>query len=48
MLALVPRPAMPEVRAAIAGAFLRHWWPAPEFIETAPAGGARRVDLGAP
>jgi galactokinase len=48
VLALVPRPAMPEVRAAIAAAFLRHWWPAPEFIETAPAGGARRVDLKAP
>jgi galactokinase len=46
VLSLVPLDAMPAVRAAIADAFLRRWWPPPEFIETVPSGGASRVDTG--
>jgi galactokinase len=44
VLALVPADAGPAVRAAIADAFVRHSWAAPEFIETTPSGGARRTD----
>ena len=43
-LALVPTHAGPAVRAAIADAFARHSWAAPEFIETVPSGGASRAD----
>jgi galactokinase len=45
VLALVPADAIPAVRAAIADAFGRHWWPPPEFIETIPSGGASRADI---
>jgi galactokinase len=44
VLALVPTDAGPAVRTAIADAFVRHSWAAPEFIETIPSGGARRAD----
>jgi galactokinase len=44
VLALVPADAGPAVRAAIADAFERHSWAAPEFIETVPSAGARRAD----
>ena len=44
VLALVPADAGPAVRAAIADAFARHSWAAPEFIATTPSGGARRAD----
>jgi galactokinase len=44
VLALVPADAMPAVRSAIAGAFARRSWAAPEFIETVPSGGASRAD----
>ena len=44
VLALVPADAGPAVRAAIADAFARHSWAAPEFIQTVPSGGASRVD----
>jgi galactokinase len=44
VLALVPAAAGPAVRAAIAGAFARHSWAAPEFIEAVPSGGATRTD----
>jgi galactokinase len=44
VLALVPTDAMPAVRTAIADAFARHSWAAPEFIQTVPSGGASRVD----
>jgi galactokinase len=43
VLALVPTDAGPAVRAAIAGAFGRHSWTAPEFLETVPSGGACRT-----
>jgi galactokinase len=44
VLALVPADAIPAVRAAIADAFGRHRWAAPEFIQTVPSGGASRAD----
>jgi galactokinase len=44
VLALVPAEAGPAVRDAIADAFMRHWWAAPEFIEAVPSCGASRVD----
>ena len=44
VLALVPVDAVPAVRAAIADAFRRRWWTAPEFLETVPSDGARRAD----
>jgi galactokinase len=44
VLALVPAEAGPAVRDAIADAFMRHWWAAPEFIEAVPSSGAGRVD----
>ena len=44
VLALVPTDAGPAVRAAVADAFARRSWAAPEFIETIPSGGARRTD----
>jgi galactokinase len=44
VLALVPADAGPAVGAAIADAFARHGWAAPEFIETAPSSGASRAD----
>ena len=44
VLALVPADAGTEVRAAVADAFARHAWAAPEFIETIPSGGAARAD----
>ena len=40
VLALVPADAGRAVRAAIADAFARRSWAAPEFIETVPSGGA--------
>jgi galactokinase len=40
VLALVPTNAGPAVRAAIADAFARHSWAAPEFIDAVPSGGA--------
>jgi galactokinase len=40
VLALVPADAGPAVRTAIADAFARHSWAAPEFIETIPSAGA--------
>jgi galactokinase len=40
VLALVPADARHAVRAAIADAFARHSWAAPEFIDTVPSGGA--------
>jgi galactokinase len=43
VLALVPTDAGPAVRAAIADAFVRHSWAAPEFIEAVPSGGAIRM-----
>jgi galactokinase len=46
VLALVPSGAATQVRAAIADAFARHSWAAPEFIETLPSGGASRADTG--
>ena len=45
VLALVPTDAGPAVRTAIAGAFARNSWAAPEFIETLPSGGASRTDI---
>jgi galactokinase len=44
VLALVPTDAGPAVRAAIADAFLQHWWAPPEFIDAVPSGGAGRAD----
>jgi galactokinase len=46
VLALVPVDVGPAVRAAIADAFARLSWAAPEFIETIPSGGAARADGG--
>jgi galactokinase len=40
VLALVSTKAGPAVRAAIADAFARHSWAAPEFIDAVPSGGA--------
>jgi len=40
VLALVPAEAGPAVRAAIADAFARHLWAAPEFIAVMPSAGA--------
>jgi galactokinase len=42
VLALVPADAGP-VRAAVTQAYARRGWPPPQFVEAAPAGGARRV-----
>jgi len=44
VLALVPADAGPAVRGAIAEAFARHSWTAPEFIQTVPSSGASRAD----
>ncbi|HEY0934880.1 MAG TPA: galactokinase [Trebonia sp.] len=44
VLALVPADAGPAVRRAIADAFARQGWAAPEFIATVPSGGASRAD----
>ena len=46
VLALVPADAEPAVRTAIADAFARHSWAAPEFIQAVPSGGASRADTG--
>jgi galactokinase len=43
VLALVPVDAGPAVRAAVADAFARLSWAAPEFIETTPSCGAARA-----
>jgi galactokinase len=45
VLALVPADAERAVRAAIIGAFARHGWTAPEFIEAVPSAGASRADI---
>jgi galactokinase len=44
VLALLPADAGAAVRAAVADAFMRNAWEAPEFIETVPSGGAGRAD----
>jgi galactokinase len=46
VLALVLRDAAGPVRAAVAGAFARRSWTAPEFLEAAPSDSARRLGLG--
>jgi galactokinase len=47
VLALVPAPmggtAGGPVRAAVTGAFARHGWTAPEFLDAVPAASARRL-----
>ena len=45
VLALVPATAGGPVRAAIADAFARHAWTAPEFLDAVPSASARRVAL---
>jgi galactokinase len=45
VLALVRSQAAEPVRAAVAGAFARRSWTAPEFLSAAPADGARRLGL---
>ena len=48
VLALVPADAGTGVRAAVADAFARRSWAAPEFIETTPSGGAAQADSRSP
>jgi galactokinase len=43
VLALMPAERAPAVRADLAGAFVRHGWTPPEFIEAIPAPAARRL-----
>ena len=43
VLALVRDDAADPVRAAVAGAFARRCWTAPEFLPAAPSAGARRL-----
>jgi galactokinase len=43
VLALVPAVAASAVRAAVTGAFARHGWTAPEFLDAVPADSARRL-----
>jgi galactokinase len=43
VLALVPAAAGGPVRAAVTGAFTRHGWTAPEFLDAVPAASARRL-----
>jgi len=45
VLALVRQDAAEPVRAAVAGAFARRSWTAPEFLEAAPSDSARRLGL---
>jgi galactokinase len=45
VLALVPATAGGPVRAAIADAFARHAWTAPEFLDAVPSASARRIAL---
>jgi galactokinase len=43
VLALVPAAASGAVREAVAAAFARHGWTAPEFLDAVPADSARRL-----
>jgi galactokinase len=45
VLALVRGDAAGPVRAAVAGAFARHAWTAPEFLDAVPSASARRLGL---
>ena len=45
VLALVPDNAAGQVRAAVAAAFGRHAWTAPEFLDAVPSASARRMVL---
>ena len=45
VLALVRADAADQVRAAVANAFARRSWTAPEFLAAAPSDGARRAGL---
>jgi galactokinase len=45
VLALVREGADDEVRAAVAGAYARRSWTAPEFLDAVPAASARRLAL---
>jgi galactokinase len=45
VLALVPAEAADPVRAAVADAFARRSWTAPQFMEAAPSASARRAGL---
>ena len=45
VLALAREEAAGPVRAAVADAFARRSWTAPEFLEAAPSASARRLDL---
>jgi galactokinase len=46
VLALAREQSAGPVRAAVAGAFTRRGWTAPEFLEAIPSASARRVGLG--
>jgi galactokinase len=46
VLALTRADGADSVRSAVAEAFGRHAWTAPEFLEAAPSASARRVGLG--
>jgi galactokinase len=43
VLALVPAAVSGAAREAVTGAFARHGWTAPEFLDAIPAGSARRI-----
>jgi galactokinase len=46
VLALARAEAAGAVRVAVAGAFARRSWTAPEFLDATPSASARRMALG--
>jgi galactokinase len=43
VIALVPAERAGQVRQAVARRFARHRWPAPQYLDAVPSGGAHRV-----